>query len=429
MSNSFIYDNEDDLDEIFGKDEDEQDEQEEEIDDRGVSVIYEDEEVERINEDNFLFSDFPNYYEILNEGNSIDEVPENLDEAKQEIYRKGIKQIQAINKRCGCSMSFVQIMKYLDNQYAHFTKTEKTEEKIFNAMCSELMSLTGTLSKDAESRIAYSDISERTIKNDLEQNFKDFSKVVRLYPLLHPERFPRELAVIPNEAKDYARSYYIFTTKGKLRDVFKMNGTVRFNSADMAYDLKSKSKEVSIFLYGSNNRAQTTERFVYNKVKQIIESRDKIHNSQGDRVRKLAECVRLLRPIQAKREKRTFLDFIINHKVYVAERDVLRKCKQEMTRLGLDRTEISKVLHGGTFQDVKFIDGMTVRRKMMNPNEKDILRSTEVVKQEDNIEINLDNNKIQQIIVEDAANLDDSKSVSNEIIEEEVKEVKIEKTN
>ena len=80
MSNSFIYNDEDDLNELYSEEEEEQ----EEIDDRGVSVIYEDEEVERINEDNFLFSDFPNYYEILNEGNSVDEVPENLDEATHE---------------------------------------------------------------------------------------------------------------------------------------------------------------------------------------------------------------------------------------------------------------------------------------------------------------------------------------------------------
>jgi hypothetical protein len=98
MSNSFIYNDEDDVNELYSEEEEEQ----EEIDDRGVSEIYEDEEFERQNTDNVILSDFPKLDSILAEGRNFDDIPEGLNARQEDIYRKGIKLVKDINKRCKC---------------------------------------------------------------------------------------------------------------------------------------------------------------------------------------------------------------------------------------------------------------------------------------------------------------------------------------
>ena len=68
-----------------------------------------------------------------------------------------------------------------------------------------------------------------------------------------------------------------------------------------------------------------------------------------------------------------------------------------MKRLGLSRKEISKVLHGGAFNDVKFNDGVSVREQL----EKPLVIEQEEIK--NNVENISNENKKVEIIVHDAA--------------------------
>jgi hypothetical protein len=104
------------------------------------------------------------------------------------------------------------------------------------------------------------------------------------------------------------------------------------------------------------------------------------------------------------------------------ERDTLRQCKKEMLSLGLDAKEISKVLHGGAFNEVKFNDGMNVREKQQNPNMKDTISSNEVSNQ---VNVEIINEKRKSLVIEDA--IDKSEILDNKI-EEESKIINMNKT-
>jgi hypothetical protein len=278
-----------------------------------------------------------------------------------------------------------------------------------------------------EKRISYSDISSKKIESDLVQNFKDISQVIRLYPKIYPEKFPTEYAT----DNEYGAKY-IFNSKGKLRKTFKMNGYIKFDVAEEAYTLKSDIDIVNYTYFGSKKYPKNTEQVVTGKLNEILGNNINVANTQGERVRKLAECVRLLRPLQARREQRSVLEYFTNHDVYVTERDTLRKCKKEMLKLGLNKKEISKVLHGGTFNDVKFLDGMTVKEKLLHPESKDVLLYNRIPKDssydllpgDDNLlpnnEINLQRNSL---VIDD---LDEkSEIMNNEIKEEEISKVNV----
>jgi hypothetical protein len=93
-----------------------------------------------------------------------------------------------------------------------------------------------------------------------------------------------------------------------------------------------------------------------------------------------------------------------------------------MLSLGLDAKEISKVLHGGAFNEVKFNDGMNVREKQQNPNMKDTISSNEVSNQ---VNVEIINEKRKSLVIEDA--IDKSEILDNKI-EEESKIINMNKT-
>jgi hypothetical protein len=195
-----------------------------------------------------------------------------------------------------------------------------------------------------ERKNSYRRLSQDKHIENLKQNYKEISKVVGLYVKLNPEIFPVEGR--KNDA--------VFDSRGRLRSRFEMPmGT---NLGDISKELQSDAKKIYEKYTNGIVDSVISKDDLVDKVKDIIAEND-------DNVTKLAKCVRLLRPLQAIRERRSRFEYFTNHNVYVAERDALRQCKEEMKRLGLDRKEISKVLHGKAFNDVKFNDGMTVREK------------------------------------------------------------------
>ena len=88
-----------------------------------------------------------------------------------------------------------------------------------------------------------------------------------------------------------------------------------------------------------------------------------------------------------------------------------------MKRLGLDRKEISKVLHGKAFNDVKFYDGMTVREKQADPTKKDFVEQNGLLS--DNVsEVSVEEKKFEKMsIIVEGAN-DANLILDNEILED-----------
>ena len=67
-----------------------------------------------------------------------------------------------------------------------------------------------------------------------------------------------------------------------------------------------------------------------------------------------------------------------------------------MKRLGLSRKEISKVLHGGSFNDVIFNDGVSVREQLSKPIVNEQEENKNIIEN-----ISAENKKVE-IVVHDA---------------------------
>ena len=415
--NDYLYDEDDGLGDL-NLDEEEIDEEElEHEEERGVTDLVENDEIIDKEEED-VYPELPKYDSIYGEGKSIYEMPGNYSPEQEELYRNGILQIKKINEKWGCNLNFGQIVDYLDNKYKDYQKKLPKDSSMFNSMSNELWDQAYYNAIKITERKAYADnLSVNNIKNMLISNFADISKVIRIYAKIYPEKLP-----FNEEVEDVTKNDSIFDSKGKLRKVFSMTSgrgfqSKEFNAKGIAEGLRNKSKESALTYFGKNLDARRTQMNVLGKINSYIGGPNPVFQNQGDRVRRLAQCVRYLRPLQAKRENRSFMEFFTNHKVYVAERDTLRQCKEEMKRLGLSREEISKVLHGGSFNDVKFNDGMTVRAKQLRANEKDdmvienLIGSEPLIKEEEKVldkvsvvDIENLNGSRNSIIVEDAKN-------------------------
>ena len=247
----------------------------------------------------------------------------------------------------------------MDQYYEEYRKQKNGD--LTHNITSRLWFHAYELSQKMEEKKSYSSFSTKKIAKDLENNFKEISKVVGLYVVLNPNKFPLDNRV---------RSR-VFTAKGKLRSVFKQDIKIRgnnyeFGAIDTASELRKNAVETGYQYFRKFSNPQKAQDFLVGKVRTILNGNGELVNSPDDKVRKLAECVRLLRPLQAKRDHRSIWEFFTNHKVYVMERDTLQKCKDEIKSLGLSTTEITKVLQGKAFNDVVFNDGKTVREVQEN---------------------------------------------------------------
>ena len=373
--------------EIYG---DEEADAEEEYVDDGISDIQDDEEYE----EKMFYQGFPDLEDIYYEKIIADHVPSNYDERQQRIFKQGLKKIQEINEKYGCSLSFNAIVKDLDESYLKNKKHSNQRLSMASMMSVDLWSKTCSLATKMEEKRAYCTFSKKKIESDLRNNFDEISKVMRLYVELNPEKFP-----VHERTRDY-----IFDSKGKLRSTFKQVHEDSHYDVDVQAEyLQNKAVRTSNEYYGNYSDPNVAQRVLLNRLNKII-AKDEPIVSQGDRVERLAQCVRLLRPLQAKRENRSILQYFTNHAVYVMERDTLRMCKAEMKNLGLDPKEISKVLHGGAFNDVKFNDGMTVREKLENQDVKDFVPQNQEVSQVKKEEVN--SNRIS-LIVDDVNEVND----------------------
>ena len=285
---------------------------------------------------------FPEIDKIYNENILLDTVPDYFKGKQKKLFKDGIKQINSINKKYGCNFSFNKIIDSLDTYFINMLNHKPGYKLQENTH--ELDRITLELAIEMERKNSYCCLSQNKHIENLKRNYKEISKVVGLYVKLNPGIFPVEGR--KNDA--------VFDSRGRLRSEFKMPlGT---NLDDISKELQSDARKIyEKYTNGIVDSAISKDDLV-DKVKDIIAEND-------DNVTKLAKCVRLLRPLQASRERRSRFEYFTNHDIYVAERDALRQCKEEMKRLGLDRKEISKVLHGKAFNDVKFNDGMTVREK------------------------------------------------------------------
>lgn len=376
----------------LGSDEDEELEEEEYVE-RGVSEIHEDEEYERKVEEEMYYDGFPELEDIYNEGRNIDEIPVGYNPEQEFLFKKGVKGIKEINAKYGCNLSFGAIINELDNDYKGFQKKLPKNSNMLDSMSYTLWHKAESCAIQMELRKAYTDTPTKAIESDLKQNFAEICKVIRLYVRIHPEKFPLQEGQFGRNFTDVSVKNCIFNTKGKLRSVFKMNGIPKFRADDYASTLKDITPKIDYRYFGTKVNPRDTKSYILNKVNEIIGDPQAI-NSQGDRVKKLAECVRLLRPLQAKRENRNIFEFFTNHKLYVAERDTLRACKENMKRLGLSREEISKVLHGGAFNSVKFNDGMTVYSKQLHPEAKDYIQTEELLNSGELFKVDLEPEKV-----------------------------------
>ena len=365
--NDYLYDYDDDGLGDLDRSEDEDEEIEEE--EKGVTDLIDDEEQEKKFEEQWKYEDYPNIDGIYNEGKDIEEVPEKYTPEQKALYIKGMNQIKQINKKHGCSLSFAKIVNYLDTRYISAQKDNSSHSSIFNSMSLGLWNEAASCALEMENRkaYAYDNLEIKDIEKKIKENYKEICKVIRLYAKIHPEKFP-----FNDPTANVSDTYLVFNSKGKLRKEFLIKEDFfKFDIEDNAYTFRNRAREFKKEYFGNKARPKDTMTFVLKELNTMLGGKNHVIETQGERVRKLAECVRFLRPLQARRDNRSIFEYITNHDVYVAERDTLRKCKEEMKRLGLSKQEISKVLHGGAFNDVKFNDGLTVRSKQLRPNEKD----------------------------------------------------------
>ena len=351
----------------LGTDEDEI-EEEEIVDESGTDLSYDNNMEEYLKEkEEVYYSNFPKIEEIYSEGRIIEDIPNNYNRNQQELFRKGIALIKDINERCGCSLTFTEIVNSLDQRYLRLQQHMPHNSTMFESMSSSLYGVAYSYALEMQERRSYANKPIKKVASELNQNFDQICKAVRLYALIHPEKFTREEGVPVSEYNE------VFNSRGKLRTVFKKDGVKKFDSKDLASTFAKRVEDMEYSFFGSARTPKDPRVFIVDKINRIIGGKEQIPNSQGERVRKLAECVRILRPLQARRESRSVFEFLTNHKVYVAERDTLRQCKLEMQRLGLSKEEISKVLHGGSFNNVRFNDGLTVFTKLQHPEQIDTL--------------------------------------------------------
>ena len=382
------------------------DEEEEEfVEAPGVTDLVDDEEYERKIEEEIFYKGFPEVEEIYNEGKNIEEIPVNYTRKQENLFKKGVQEIKKINAKYKCHLSFAEIVNSFDEAYLSYQKKMPRNSNMFNCMCYHLWRDACSFAVKMEDYQAYSRTSVKTIKSDLKQNFYEISKVLRLYVEMHPEKFPFDASsdIRPND--------YVFDSKGNLRSTFKMDSISKFDREDYAYEFFERLDKISKIDFEKSPNVNVTKTFILKHVKSIIAGNGQKEITQGERVRRLAECVRFLRPLQAKREHRSFWDYFTNRKVYIAERDTLRQCKEEMKRLGLSKKEISKVLHGGDFNSVKFLDGSTVYIKQLHPEDEDTIQMEEIVQVQ---EIS----KVQKLpIQEENEIVDEEVSVDNSLID------------
>lgn len=415
--------------EAFGLGSDEE-EEEEIVEAPGVTDLVDDEEYERKIEEEIFYKGFPEIESIYQEGKNIEEIPANYTQRQETLFLKGVQEIKKINKKYHCNLSFGEIVNSFDQAYLSYQKNMPRKSSMFNSMCYNLWRDACNLAVRMEDYQAYSRTSIEKIKSDLKQNFYEISKVLRLYVKIHPEKFPL------NEPSEVTNNDYVFDSKGKLRSTFKMDSLSKFDREDYAYEFFERLDKISKIDFEKSPNVNVTKAFILKHVKSIIAGNGQKEITQGERVRRLAECVRFLRPLQAKRENRNFWDYFTNRKVYIAERDTLRQCKEEMKALGLSREEISKVLHGGAFNSVKFNDGMTVYMKQLHPENTDYIQVSENAQIKQEVEALLSNQEIPQeeitqeevivgnnpdvvpMVVNEAASYDDE--VSEVIIDDEV---------
>jgi hypothetical protein len=371
MFNDFveITDEDYEVNELGGDEE----EEEEVIEEYGVTDLIDDEEYEKKVQEELFYQGFPKIEDIYNEGKNLEEIPENYTPEQQRLFRKGKEKIKKINEKYGCNLSFGEIVNYFDQQYERYQKKLPKYSSMFNSMSYELWSEAGNLAVKMEERKAYANLSIKKLESDLKQKFTEISKVVRLYAKIHPEKFP-----FNENVADVTNSTYVFDSKGKLRTTFEMEGGSKFNTENIAYILQQKVEQASKIDFEKGASINGKKIYILNHVKSIIDGKGQAPITQGEKVRRLAECVRFLRPLQAKRENRSILEYFTNKKVYIAERETLRQCKAEMKRLGLSKKEISKVLHGGAFNSVRFNDGMTVYAKQLHPEQPDLIQVEEL---------------------------------------------------
>lgn len=384
------------------------DEEELEVEDRGVTDLVDDEEYEAQLSKDIFYKGFPILEDIIGEKTTQDYIPEGYTDKQKALFGAGIKKIKQINKKYGCNLSFNEFVADLDNHYDVNSKKLPKKLTLTDVMSIKIWKVARDFSIKMEEKTAYATFSREKIEKDLKSNFNEISSVLRLYAKMHPEKFPIEDRI----------SNAVFTSKGKLRNSFKTKDVMlNFDIEDEADILREKTVKTSERYFGKFSGPEEAKTFIVNQVKSIINGKNEVISSQGDRVQRLAECVRFLRPLQARRDQRSFLQFFTKHDIYVAERDALRQCKEEMKRLGLDRKEISKVLHGKAFNDVKFYDGMTVREKQADPTKKDFVEQNGLLS--DNVsEVSIEEKKFEKMsIIVEGAN-DANLILDNEILED-----------
>lgn len=345
-------------DELYAAYEEDEDEVEvdERLDESGIVDLIDDEEDERRKREEMFYQGFPNLDDIYREKKIKDYVPSNLSKKQKEIFNKGINEFNKINKKYGCNLSFNEFVDTLNQYYEDHQTENRFKRPMAERMSFDLWHEASYYARKMEEMRAYTIFSEKEIAANLEENFEEVSKVLGLYVKLYPEKFP---------AEERERNF-IFDSKGKLRSTFKsQHNAHKIDFLESAERLADKAENTAKIYYRQFSNPEDSKNFILGKLNEILNRQEE--NPQIDRVTKLAECVRLLRPLQAKRERRSVLQYFTNKKVYVSERDTLRQCKEEMKRLGLSKKEISKVLHGGSFNDVIFNDGVSVREQLSKP--------------------------------------------------------------
>ena len=302
--------------ELYAAFDDEEETEEERLDESGIVDLIDDEEDERKKREEMFYQGFPNLDDIYREKKIKDYVPNDLTRKQKGIFKKGINEINKINKKYGCNLSFNEFVDTINQYYEDHKIVNKFERPMTERLSFDLWHEASYYSRKMEEMRSYTIFSEKQIAENLEENFKEISKVLGLYVKLYPEKFP---------AAERERNF-IFKSNGNLRNTFKsrigVNGIDFFESAER---LSDNAENTAKIYYRQFSNPEDSKNFILGKLNTILNRQEE--NPQMDRVTKLAECVRLLRPLQAKRERRSVVQYFTNNKIYVSERDTLRQFK------------------------------------------------------------------------------------------------------
>ena len=146
--------------ELYAAFDDEEETEEERLDESGIVDLIDDEEDERKKREEMFYQGFPNLDDIYREKKIKDHVPNDLTRKQKGIFKKGINEINKINKKYGCNLSFNEFVDTINQYYEDHKIVNKLERPMTERLSFDLWHEANYYSRKMEEMRAYTIFSE-----------------------------------------------------------------------------------------------------------------------------------------------------------------------------------------------------------------------------------------------------------------------------